>query len=57
MLENVKCSNCIALFDSEALVFEFWGIWSTPSLPLLLSSLWSGVVVVVRVSSMGQIEL
>ena len=39
----------------------WWGsspirIWSTPSLPLLLGLLWSGVVVAIRVLSNGQIE-
>ena len=40
--------------DGEAWVLEIWGMWSTPSLPL---PLWPGVVVPVRVSSMGQIEI
>ena len=31
-------------------------MWSTPSLLLLLGPLWVGVVVSVRVLSMGQIE-
>ena len=35
---------------------EIWGIWSTPSLPLLPGSLWPGVVGLKRVLSMGQIE-
>ena len=43
--------------DGKALVMELWGIWSTLSLPLLLGPLWPGVVVPVRVLSMGQIEL
>ena len=35
---------------------EIWWIWSTPSLPLLSGPLWPGMVVPVRVPSMGQIE-
>ena len=44
------------LSDDEAPVMEPWGMWSTPSLPLLPCPHRSGVVVPVRVSSMGQIE-
>ena len=36
---------------------EIWGMWSTPSLPLLLDPLWLGVVVLDRVLSMGQTDL
>ena len=43
--------------DDEVQVLESWGIWNTPSLPLLSGPLWPEVVVLVRVSSMGQIEL
>ena len=43
----VKYTNCTSvkllrippLFDGEALVLELWGMWSTPSLPLLLGPL------------------
>ena len=46
------------LSDGEApVMLEFWGIQSTPSLPLLLGPLWPGVVALDRVLSMGQIEL
>ena len=38
-------------------MMELWGMWSTPSLPLLPSPLWSGVVAPDRVLSIGQIEL
>ena len=41
----------------KAPVLELWGMWSTLSLPLLPGSLLPGVVVPVRVLSMGQIEL
>ena len=34
--------------DGEALFLELWGMWSIPSLPLLPSSLWLGVVVPVH---------
>ena len=44
--------------DGEALVMlEFWGMQSTPSLPVLPGSLWAGVVPPDRVLCMGQIEL
>ena len=43
--------------DGEAPVLEPWGMWNTYSLPLFLGPLWPGVVVPVRVPSMGQIEL
>ena len=43
--------------DGEASVMlELWGMWSTPSLPLLPGPLWSGVVAPDRVLSIGQIE-
>ena len=35
---------------------QIWGIWNTPSLPLLPRSLWPGVVAPDRVISQGQIE-
>ena len=45
-------------FDGEVPVTpELWGMWSTPSLPLLPGPLWPVVVAPVRVLSMGQIEL
>ena len=45
-------------FDGEVpVMLELWGMWSTPSLPLLPDPLWSGVVVPDRVLSLGQIEL
>ena len=44
--------------DGEASVMlELWGMWSTPSLPLLSGSFWSGVGAPDRVLSMDQIEL
>ena len=43
--------------DGEAPTLELWGIWSTPSLSLLLGPLLSGVVAPGRFLSMGQIEL
>ena len=36
---------------------QFWGMWSTLSLPLLLGPLWPEVVAPDSVLSMGQIEL
>ena len=43
--------------EGEALVQKLWIIWSTPSMPLLQGPLWPGVVVPIRVSYLGQIEL
>ena len=34
-------------------VLELWGMWSTPSLPLLPGPLWPGVVAPDRALSMG----
>ena len=47
---DIKQSDC----ESPAL--DIWGMWSTPSLPLLPCPLWPGVVALDRVLSMGQIE-
>ena len=41
----------------EAPILKLSVVWSTPSLPLLPSPLWPRVVVLVRVSSMGRIDL
>ena len=44
--------------DSEASVMvELWGMWSSPSLPLLPAPLWPEVVAPGRVLSMRQTEL
>ena len=44
--------------DSKALVMlELWGMWITPSLSLLPSSLWPRVVAPDRVLSLGRLEL
>ena len=43
--------------DGERFVLKLWVMWSTPSLPLLPSPLWSGVVAPDRVLSMCQKEL
>ena len=43
--------------EGEAPVLELWGVWSTPSLPLLPVLLWPNMILHVRVASMGQIEL
>ena len=43
--------------DSDSLVLEHWGIWSTPSLLLLPGCLWPKVVAPDMFISMGQIEL
>ena len=43
--------------DDEALVLELRGMWSTPSLALLVDSLQPRVVIPIKVPSMGQIEL
>ena len=38
-------------------ILELWRMWSTPSLPSLPGPLWSKVVALDRVLSMGQIEM
>ena len=43
--------------DGEAPVLECWGMWSTLSLLLIQGPFRLKVVVLVRVSSIGQIEL
>ena len=43
-------------FKGKAALLEIWGMWSTPSLPLLANSLWPGVVISVRVLSMSLID-
>ena len=43
-----KTLNCIQRWD----LLKLWGVWHTPSLPLLPGLLWPGVVVPVRVLSM-----
>ena len=44
--------------DSEApVMLELWGMQSTPLLPLLPGPLWSRVVALERILSMGKIEL
>ena len=48
---DIKQSN------GEAPALEIWGMWSTPSLPLLPGPLWLGVIAPDRILSMGQIEL
>ena len=54
----MKCKQPCPEFSPVALVMlELWGIWSTPSLPLLPGPLWLGVVAPEMVLSMGQIEL
>ena len=44
-------------FDGEASVLELWGMWSISSLSLFQGPIRTGVVVSVRIPSMGQIEL
>ena len=48
---NIKTS------DGEARILKIWGMWSSTSLPLLPGPLRLGVVVPVRIQSMGQIKL
>ena len=55
-LEYADCISKTA-FDGEAPFLKTWGVWSTPSLPLLPSPLWHRVVVPVGVPSIGQIDL
>ena len=49
---NPKESDC-----EVPVLLKLWGIWSTPSLPLLPGPLWPREVAPDRVLSMGQIEL
>ena len=45
-------------FNGEApVILELWGMWSTPSLPLIPGLLWPRQSVPVRVPSMGPTEL
>ena len=39
------------------MILMLWGMWSTPSLPLLPGPLWAGVVAPDSTLSMGQTEL
>ena len=50
---NLAITPRASLSDGEVPVREVWGMWNTPSSPLLPGPLWSGVVVLVRVPSMG----
>ena len=44
--------------DGEVpVMLELWEMWSTPSLPSLSGSLWTGVVALDRILSIAQIEL
>ena len=43
--------------DGKVPVLKLWGMWSTPSQPLLQGPLWPGVLVLFRVPSMSQIEI
>ena len=45
------------LSEGEDPAQELWGMWSTPSLPLLPGQLWPRVVVPDGLPYMGQIEL
>ena len=45
------------LSDGEAPGLHLWGMWSNPSLSLLLGPHWLGVVVSDRVVYMGEIKL
>ena len=43
--------------DSVTRVLKSWSVWSTLSFPFLASQLWFGLVVPVRIPSMGRIDL
>ena len=45
------------ILDGEAPVMELWGMWNTPSLPLLPDTLWLGVEIHAWVPSVGQIQI
>ena len=55
-LSRQPMSECPA-FDGEAPVQGFWGMWTTTLLTLLPGLLRLGIVVLVRVSCMGQIDI
>ena len=52
VLDDTKQSD-----DEVSAMLELWGMWSTPSLPLLSGPLWSRVVASDKVLSIDQIEL
>ena len=55
---NECCRYDTKLSDGEApIIPELWGTHSTPSLALIPSSLWPGMVAPDSVPSMGQTEL
>ena len=43
--------------DSDTTLLEFWGMWNTPALPLHPGLFWNRGVVLVRISSSGQLEI
>ena len=51
------CMWLLTASDSEASFLELWGMWGTHSLQLLPVPLWPKVIELVRVPSVGQIEL
>ena len=58
--QRERCSITIwhqTASDGDATIFDLWGMWSAPSLPLLPGPLWPWVVVPVRILSIDQIEL
>ena len=64
LVRAVKYANCKECpryctkpSSGEALVLEFWWMWSTLSLPLLSVPLWHNVVVPIKFLPMGQLEL
>ena len=53
-----KCTEHDTKSDGEVpAMLELWGMWNTPSLPLLPGPLWPKIVALDRALSMGQIEL
>ena len=52
VLDMIKQSD-----DEASVILDLWGMWSTPSLPLLPDPLLPRVIAPDRVLSMGQIEL
>ena len=50
ILDDIKPS------DDDTAGLEIWGMWSTPSVPLLPGPLWPRVVAPDVVQSIGQIE-
>ena len=63
LCRGIRAPNECPVYDTKQpdveipVILEFGGMWSNPSLPSLPGPLWLRVTTLVRVLSMGQIEL